>query len=169
MNLRAPITLSVLVLVVVFGGWYGWRQFDQPVDNPFAQEPPCESQQVAGTLARKQVLVNVFNASDREDLAATALRDLDRRGFSRGTAANAPAKLRVDTVLVVDPEPGSPQVRLVRAQFKGDVRVRRSGDLAQGVDVVLGRGYSGLLADAPRAVRVRGEREVCVPPGAAAG
>lgn len=166
MSLKAPITLSVLVLLLVFGGWYGWTQFDQPVDNPFAEKPPCETEQVAGSLSRRQVLVNVFNASGREDLAATTLRDLGKTGFSRGTAANAPSKLRVDSVLVVDPQPGSPQVRLVREQFRGEVRVRRSGDLAQGVDVVLGEGYSGLRKDAPRSVRVQGEQEVCVPVGA---
>jgi len=161
---RTPITLALLVLLVVFGAWYGWTQINQPISNPFADPPDCVPEQVDGKLTRAQVIVNVYNGSARNDLAASTLRELAQRDFSRGVAENAPGNLRVANVTVLDPEPGSAQVRLVRAQFQGQVQVRKNPDLAEGVDIVLGQGYLGLQGGAPATVRVRGDQEVCVPP-----
>ncbi len=161
---KTPITLALLVLVVVFGAWYGWTQFNKPVTNPFADPPGCVPEQIDGKLGRAQVIVNVYNASARNDLAASTLRELAKRDFSRGVAENAPGNLRVTNVTLLDPEPRSAQVRLVRAQFQGQVNVRKDPDLAEGVDIVLGQGYLGLRKDAPARVKVRGDQEVCVPP-----
>ncbi len=167
MNLRTPITLSALLLVLVGAAWYGWSQVDEPFENPFEEQPACVAQKIddGGKLTRDQVVVNVYNAGTRNDLASKTLRDLAERGFARGAAANAPDRLEVARVTVLDPDPKAAEVRLVRDQFKGKVSVRDRPDLGNaGVDVVVGNGYLGLKKNGPKSVRVQSEQEVCVPP-----
>ena len=168
MSLRTPITLGVLLGIVVSAGWYGWRQFDEPFENPFAgSSGVCEDRTVeAGDmLHRNQLLVNVYNAGTRNDLASSTLEDLVRIGFLRGVAANAPNRVDVHVVTVVDSDPSSAAVRLVRAQFQGRVRVADRPDLGdEGLDVFVGNGYLGLARHSPRAVRVRDDVDICVPP-----
>lgn len=166
MNLRTPITLAVLLLALLIGAGYGWSQVDAPFENPFAKPPPCVSQRIDGgeKLTRAQVVVNVYNAGSRDGLATSTLRSLAKRGFARGAAANAPERLQVATVTLLDPDPKAADVRLVRGQFKGKVEVRGRPDLGDaGVDVVVGNGYQGLKRVGPKSVRVDSGEEVCVP------
>ena len=168
MSLRTPITLVVLLGVVVGAGWYGWTKFEQPFENPFADSSDAcveETIQAGRGLHRDQVVVNVYNAGTRNDLASSTLEDLARIGFLRGEAANAPRRIEVAAVTVVDTEPSSPAVRLVRQQFQGKVRVEERPDLREdGIDVFVGNGYLGLKRQAPRLVTVRTDTEICVPP-----
>jgi len=165
-TLRTPITLVALLLVLVGAAWYGWSQLDDPFENPFAEEPACVSQQIddGGKLTPDQVVVNVYNAGSRNDLASKTLRGLTKRGFARGDAANAPDRIEVATVTLLDTDPKAAEVRLVRNQFKGKVEVRGKPDLGdEGVDVVVGNAYRGLKKNGPKSVRVDSEQEVCVP------
>jgi len=166
-NLRTPITLMALLLVLVGAAWYGWSQVDDPFDNPFAETPDCVSKQIndGGKLTRKQVMVNVYNAGTRNDLASKTLSALTRRGFVRGDAANAPDRLEVGRVTLLDPDPKAAEVRLVRVQFKGKVEIRDKPNLGSAaVDVVVGNGYLGLKKNGPTSVRVSRGEEICVPP-----
>ena len=168
MSLRTPITLLVLLGLVMGAGWYGWREFQEPFDNPFATgSDACVQQTVpAGErLHRNQVLVNVYNAGSRDGLATTTLEQLVTAGFLRGVASNAPRELKVRKVTVVDSRPTSAAVRLVRDQFRGRVKVATRPDLRDaGVDVFVGNAYSGLRPKAAHVITVRGDQEVCVPP-----
>ena len=168
MSLRTPITLAVLLAVVVGAGWYGWSQFEQPFDNPFADSSDAcvdKTLEAGQGLHRNQVLVNVYNAGTRNDLASSTLEDLAEIGFLRGVSENAPRRVEVSAVTVVDKEPSSAEVKLVRQQFQGRVRVQDKPDLrADGIDVFVGNGYLGLKRQAPRAIKVHSDTEICVPP-----
>jgi hypothetical protein len=166
-SLRTPITLVVLLAVVVGGGWYGWTQLQEPFDNPFAgRSDTCVNRTVkAGSdLRRDQVVVNVYNAGSRPDLASSTMDKLTNRGFRRGTATNAPRRINVGKITILDRDRSAADVRLVRAQFQGKVPVKRKPNLGDdGIDVVVGNGYRGLTRPAPRAVRVREDLAVCLP------
>lgn len=167
MSLRTPVTLTVLLMLVLGGGWYGWTQFQEPFDNPFADRSrSCVNRTIAAgnTLQPDQVVVNVYNAGTRVDLASSTLTDLARRGFRRGLATNAPGRIDVATIAILDRDKSTADVRLVRGQFQGRVPVERGPDLgARGIDVVVGDRYRGLTRPAPRTAPVRDDLTICVP------
>jgi hypothetical protein len=171
-RLRTPLTLLVLVGVVVGAGWYGWSQVQEPLDSPFGDSSKeCVKRTVeeGRTLRPGQVVVNVYNAGSRDGLASTTLDALVRRGFVRGTSSNAPRRVNVAAVAVIDGDPDSAAARLLRAQFRGPVPLHRRPDLGDtGLDVVVGNDYRGLRANAPRSATVRSDTDVCVPPTAGA-
>jgi hypothetical protein len=171
-SLRTPITLLVLLGVVVGAGWYGWSQVQEPLDNPFGDSgEDCVNRTVeeGRTLRPRQVVVNVYNAGNRDGLASATLDALVRRGFVRGTSANAPRRVNVSTVTVIDRDPDSAAVRLLRAQFRGPVPLQRRPDLGDvGLDVVVGNDYVGLQPNAPRSATARSDTDVCLPPSAGA-
>jgi hypothetical protein len=169
-SLRTPVTLLVLLGVVVGAGWYGWTQVQEPLENPFARnDDDCLTRTFEeGTRLRtSQVVVNVYNAGSRDGLASTTMDALVRRGFRRGVASNAPRRVDVADIAVVDGDPGSAAARLLRAQFRGRVPLQRRPDLTRaGLDVIVGNGYVGLRRHGPRSVRVRDDTNVCIPPKA---
>ena len=172
MSLRTPVTLLVLLGVVVGAGWYGWSQVQEPLGNPFGDSgKDCVSRTVeeGRTLRPGQVVVNVYNAGTRDGLASTTLDALVRRGFVRGTSANAPRRADVATVAVIDRDPDSAAAGLLRAQFRGPVPLQRRPDLTKtGLDVIVGNDYVGLKPNAPRSATVRSDTAVCVPQTAGA-
>lgn len=166
MRWRTPITLLVLLGVVVGAGWYGWEQFNDPVDNPFTTRPPCTDEQFAegDRLEANQVRVNVYNAGEVEGLAGATMDQLRRRGFRRGTAENAPTRIAVDDVAIYHRKLDSAAVRLVRRQFATRVEVHRRPDIADGVDVVIGSDFSGIDRSAGTNVQVSARERICVAP-----
>jgi LytR cell envelope-related transcriptional attenuator len=171
-SLRTPITLLVLLGVVVGAGWYGWSQVQEPLDNPFADNrKDCVNRTVeeGRTLRPGQVVVNVYNAGSRDGLASSTLDALVRRGFVRGTSSNAPRRVNVAAVAVIDGDPDSAAVQLLRAQFRGPVVLQRKPNLGEiGLDVIVGNDYPGLKPKAPRSATVRSDTDVCLPPSAGA-
>ncbi|HLK94647.1 MAG TPA: LytR C-terminal domain-containing protein [Nocardioidaceae bacterium] len=170
MSLRTPITLVVLLALVAAGGWYGWTKLQEPFDNPFAdRSDDCVNRTIkaGSTLGRDQVVVDVYNAGSRPDLASSTMDKLTNRGFRRGTATNAPRRVKVGRITILDKDRSSADVRLVRAQFQGKVPVQRRPNLGDdpidGIDVVVGNGYRGLARPTPRTVRVRENLRVCLP------
>jgi len=166
MRWRTPLTLLVLLGVVVTAGWYGWEQLNNPVDNPFAEQPRCTDEQFGegDRLQAEQVRVNVYNAGNLEGLAGATMDQLRRRGFRPGSAENAPADVSVDTVAIYDRLPESAAVRLVSKQFMGKVEVFRRPDIADGVDIVVGSGHRGIDPAASTNVQVSASEDICVPP-----
>lgn len=169
MSLKTPLTLVVLVILCVAGAALGWRLLTQdapPLDAGSARGTACKDRELdSGTkLKSSQIRVNVYNAGSISGLANTTMRSLSRRGFVAGVVDNAPAKTNAQNVVVLDPEPKSASVRLVAAQFKGDVDVRkRADDLSDGVDVIVGDDFQGIDADAKTSLSVQSNTNVCVP------
>ena len=164
MSLRTPLTLLALVGLLVVGSFLGWRLLTEEAPPLDGGRSECVAQQSGGQteLRSDEVRVNVYNAGSISGLASTTMRSLSRRDFLEGTVDNAPAGTKAQNVLLLDPAPKSPPVRLVAAQFKGDVVVRRHGDdLGEGVDVLVGDGFRGLDEDAATSLTLRNRTDEC--------
>ena len=165
MRLRTSLTLVVLVGLLVAGSVVGWTLVTEDAPE-LGGSSDCVNQQVNSktTLRSDDVRINVYNAGSIDGLASTTMRSLTRRGFVEGVVGNAPARTKAKNVLLLDPQPGSPPVRLVAAQFEGAVDIRRrSDDLSEGVDVLVGNGFRGVDGAAKTSMTVRETTEECVP------
>jgi hypothetical protein len=162
-----------LIAVLVFGLIVGWRLVTEEVpslrESTGSSEPSCQVQELkaGSTLRAAQVTVNVLNSGTTPNLAGDTMRALTRRGFEGGLTGNAPQGVRADSVVILDPDPSSSQVRLVLKQFEKRVQVRKSDDDdPAAVDIIVGNDFqasSGIDHDAPTSMKVRGKTDVCVP------
>jgi hypothetical protein len=167
-GLRTPITLAVLVVLVVGGALVGWGLATQSVPSLSGSDDkvPCKTVRLrpGAVLRISQVTVNVYNAGTVAGLAEDTQAALVDSGMRPGTTGNAPAEIESKRTLVLDPQPRSAAVQLVKAQFKTPVRVRKVGDdLARGVDVVVGDRTPKLRASGRSKITVDVTTEVCVP------
>jgi hypothetical protein len=170
MRLRTSLTLLALAGLLVIGSLVGWRLLTEDAPPLDTGSSACDGQpDTADTeLRSEEVRVNVYNAGSISGLASTTMRSLNRRGFEEGSVDNAPAGTKVKNVLLLDPEPKSAPVRLVAAQFVGDVVRRRHGDdLSEGVDIILGDDFRGVDEDAATSISLRSRTDECAPGDAA--
>src|SRR5690606_29282714 len=135
--LKSALTLAVLALLVVIAGAWGWSALTAPL--PHHDEPVaiCETTDVAAgdEVRRDQVVVSVFNGSDRSGLAGSTMAELTERGFVEGQVGDSPQP--ATTTQIWSSEPTNPAVLLVQKQFKRAAIV--PGDaLGDGITVVVG-------------------------------
>jgi LytR cell envelope-related transcriptional attenuator len=172
-NIRTPLTLILLVAILVVGLTVGWRlaTADAPSlrESTSSSEPTCQNREfkAGSTLRAQQVTVNVFNSGTTPDLAGDTMRALTKVGFEGGVTGNAPDGVRADSVVILDPNPKSSQVRLVAKQFGRGVDIRKptGDDDTAAVDIIVGNDFraSDLDDDAPTSMEVKGTTVVCVP------
>ena len=173
LNFRTPFTLVALIGVLVFGLVVGWRLLTEDVpslrESTGTSEPSCRIQELkaGSTLRAAQVTVNVFNSGTTPNLAGDTMRALTRRSFEGGLTGNAPQGVRADSVVILDSDPDSSQVRLVLKQFEKRITVKKSDDDdPSAVDIIVGNDFrvsSGIDHDAPTSMKVQGTTDVCVP------
>lgn len=173
LNFRTPLTLMALIAVLVFGLLVGWRLMTEPVpslrDSTGSSEPSCQVQELkaGSTLRSSQVTINVLNSGTTPNLAGDTMRALTKRGFEGGLTGNAPQGVRADSVVILDPDPKSDQVRLVAKQFAKRPKVEKSTeDDPAAVDIIVGNHFRvsrDLDRDARKSMKVRGTTDVCVP------
>jgi LytR cell envelope-related transcriptional attenuator len=172
-NIRGPLTLVALVVVLVVGLTVGWRLATDDVpslrESTGSSEPSCRMQELdaGSTLRVAQITVNVLNSGSTPNLAGDTMRALTKRGFEGGVTGNAPQGVRADRLAILDPDPKSSQVRLVARQFDGRIDVTKSseGDPAA-IDIIVGNDFrvsSGFDDSAPTEMKVKGTTDVCVP------
>lgn len=162
-HVRTALVLTVLVLLVVLGATWGWRQMTKPFPAK-AQASVCVDTPVkAGEkIFPAQVVVNVYNGSDREGLASRTISALTDAGFVPGKSGNAPAKLRVKTSQIWTTDPKNPAVQLVASWLhKPTVIHHRMKDL--GVVVVVGQDF-GQVAGGRKFVVAGADGSICSPP-----
>lgn len=167
-RLKTPLTLVVLVLLVAGALVVGVRLATQeiPALGGSPDDSACETQTIpAGDRLRStQVIVNVYNAGTVAGLAEETQAALVERGFLPGTAGNAPEDVRTREILILDPDPRSAAVQLVKRSLEPPVGVRQvDEDLAEGVDVVVGDDAGKVRTSGPAAITVDEATEVCVP------
>ncbi len=166
-RLSTAITLTVLSAILVVGAYVGLKALFAPLPESTdeATSPDCTVQQIdAGkTIATKDVMVSVLNASNRDGLATTTLQKLVERGFREGNAGNAPDDAGVKFVQVWTTEEDDQAAVLVARHFGKRVKVVQHDDLGPGIDVVLGPGFRGLAPNAPTSIKTEATEEVCVP------
>ena len=155
---RTPITLLILLGVLLYGAWWGYRNIIQPV--PKIPPPPCVEQTVSkGQLRANQVTVKVFNGGDRRGLAGDVGRSLRRKGFKVTLTTNTYEK--ISKTVVVGSGAKNPEVLFVKSFFK-DAVVRVDKRTDGSVDVLVGNKYGGFNNNA-RDTYVVKTKTVCLP------
>jgi hypothetical protein len=104
---------------------------------------------VALPLSPRRVLVNVYNATTRNGLAARTAKQLKAYGFQIGKVANDPLDRQVRTAELRGGPASTRQLRVLAAYVDRETvyRVKRSGSA---VDLVLGTRFTGLGGPATR-------------------
>jgi hypothetical protein len=158
---RTPFTLLVLLGILCYGAWWGYRNVIREV--PPAPPTPCVKQKVAkGQLRSTQVVVNVFNGGDKRGLAGDVSRALRERGFRIQRVADTGENIQ--RTVIVGAGAKNPEVLLVRGFFKGaEVRADPKNKTDGSVDVLVGNRYGGFNRNAARTFKVASST-VCLPP-----
>jgi hypothetical protein len=160
------VTLLVLCGILAVGAWVGWRELFRPVsEDDGTEQSACTSTEVrrGERLSTRAVTISVFNAGTRVGLADRTRNALVRRGFRDGGVGNAPSETEVRRVQVWTTQRRDVAAQLVARQFRGRVPIRVLDDnLGPGVVVVVGNGFDGLRAGAPRALRATKSQSTCV-------
>lgn len=149
MNWKTPVTMLVLLGILLGAAYYGWSTIvspDQDKDNAATQTPATKKTPGCTSVKRfkkgqavraEDIRVNIYNAGQIPGIAGETLDALTSKGFKDGVASNAPEAMSATNVTIVTKEPKSPEVRLVRIQFRGPVKVVK-GELSPGIDVLVG-------------------------------
>ncbi|QZY29327.1 LytR C-terminal domain-containing protein [Nocardioides coralli] len=160
------MTLLVLGGLLVLATVWGWSALTEPFPEK-ADPPICVDRdfEQGDTVARRDVTVSVWNASNRNGLAGLTMDLLTDVGFSRGQEGNAPDGAEVKRVQVWTGLPKKhPAVRLVARKLGKKVKVvDRTPDVA-GVLVVVGNAFDDLAKGGPRKVQADESVVICGPP-----
>ncbi len=130
---RTPVTLVVLLLVLGYGGWWGYQRVVAPFVPP--PPPPCVTQN-AQVLRPNQVTVRVYNGGGVRGFGSEVAKVLRSRGFVVSGVGNSEEKI-TSPVIIVGAAKENPEVQLVASQF-GQVEYRVDARPDHTVDVLLG-------------------------------
>lgn len=155
-----PVTLLLLIAVLGYGAWWGYRNVIRPV--PARAPDPCVTQSVGPALKANKVTVNVYNGGYKQGLATTVAKALKAKGFIIKNVDNTDE--RIKTTVIVGADANNPEVKLVVAQFK-NATVRADQRPDHTVDVLVGNTYGGMNPKAPVEIVVPGH-SVCLPSSA---
>jgi hypothetical protein len=143
---RQQITLVLVLLLLLATGAVGYAVYSGAIGGPeevnLAKLPPCGP--VVKAPAPEKVHVNVYNATQRDGLAAKTANALALRSFAVGKYANDPKSERVTGVAIIRYGPkGSAAAKVLALHVAGAKMVndKRKG---AGVDLVLGAKYKSL-------------------------
>lgn len=157
-SLVTPITLLLLLAVLAFGGWWGYKHLTAPL--PPAPIASCTPQPVGQKLASKKVKVNIYNGGRKRGLASQVANTMKARQFVVDQVDNT--EDRVTTTQVIGVTTDDPAVKLVLAQFKNAEAVA-DGQSDGVVDVKVGTQYGGMNdTKSPWQVDIKGP--ACVAP-----
>lgn len=163
-HVKTLLTLAVLTVLVLVGLTWGLSAMTRPFPHTVATKPCYPTAYHAGQrISPPLVLVNVYNASDRDGLAERTMSAFDNQGFGPGSVGNAPDKAVVHFAQVWTLDPGAPDVKLVASRLGPQARVVRRDGGTDGVVVVVGPKFTKLKTGAP-SIKVTGNATVCSPP-----
>jgi hypothetical protein len=146
---RALITLAIVALMLFFAFWYAYSYYRTDRDRTPTATPTCTTTK---TVAPASVTLNVYNATNRNGLAARTATEVRKRGFKVATVANDPLQKTVDrTAEVRYGKSGTNGAKLVLALVKGS-RAVLDARTDSSVDLVLGEKFTA-LAPAPKPTR----------------
>jgi hypothetical protein len=144
---RQQVTLLVIFVVLLVTGGVGYAVYSGALggDEPLnvSALPPCPA--TKAPITPRQVVVNVYNATDRRGLAAKTATTLSLREFAVGTVANDPRSEKVTGTVIVRYGPrGKAAAQLLSRHLPAPKLVidKRKG---AAVDLVLGAKFAGLL------------------------
>ena len=156
---RSLFVLGTVLLGLFFAFWYALSYYQaESSARGRASAPTCRPYD-ADAVTPQKTTVNVYNATNRNGLAASVSKGLEARGFIIGKVANDPSKRKVPPVAEVRHGPGGKaHAQLVLSALpKGATAVadKRKGAV---VDVALGAKFTTL----PPATS--DELPMCAPP-----
>ncbi|MFZ2623937.1 MAG: LytR C-terminal domain-containing protein [Propionibacterium sp.] len=150
-----PVILVVLVAMMAFGLWWGWKMLMHPIDN---SSSGCVTKS-ASTLTTSQVQIRVLNAGTVRGRAGDIATTLTSKGFSVVSTTNTSNQVSGTTVIGATAD--DPEVLLV-AGFLPGAKLTGDGRSDHRVDVVVNDQFAGFTQDAPTTVNVPGGK-ICVP------
>lgn len=151
-----PITLLVLLGILGFGAWWGYREISKPL--PGNVPTPCVTTP-AKELTSSQVAVRVLNGGYTTGLGTKVGKALEVKGFKVLFTGNS--KERIKKTVIVASTADAPEAKLVLGFFK-DATIRPDARVDATVDVLVGSEYGDMNADAPTSIAVS-SGSVCVP------
>ena len=156
---RSALTLLVLGLLLVGATVWGWGALTEP----FPQDEPvaiCEDTAVtAGSEVRRdEIVVSVFNGSQRSGLAGATIARLEERGFVPGDVGDAPQQASTTQIWADDAT--NPAVKLVKRQFKR-AKVVPGTQIGAGVVVVVGENFKNLRRKQVESVLAKADATYC--------
>jgi len=158
-GLRSGLTLLALGLLLVAATVWGWGALTEPLpqDDPVAI---CEDTEVtAGSEVRRdEIVVSVFNGSQRSGLAGATIAQLEERGFVPGDVADAPQEVARTQIWADDAT--NPAVQLVKRQFKR-AKVVSGTQIGPGVVVVVGEKFDNLRRKQVESVLAKADATYC--------
>lgn len=139
------------ILLAIGGGvgswWFLWRE-SAAAPATLTCPPPAPPQLVAPAPAPvppARVTLNVYNATDRQGLAAQVADDLEKRGFKIKKVGNAPAKADVPGPAEVRSGPKGDAARVALAAHVDAETLVSDARKDATVDLVIGRSFQQLL------------------------
>lgn len=161
-SMKSAVTLLVLAGLLLVAALWGWQAATRPFPSS-EPAPLCTDVTVltGKQVFRDQVVVSVFNGSDRSGLAGATTELLEDRGFVGADSGNAPTK--VNGVQIWSDEPRNAAVRLVARQFKS-AKVVSGEQLGRGVVVVVGESFKSLRKKEVESVTAVEPSTFCSPP-----
>lgn len=156
---RSGLTLLVLGLLLVIATLWGWNAVTEPLPRV---EPVaiCEDTAVtAGAEVRRdEIVVSVFNGSQRSGLASATIAQLEERGFVAGDVGDAPQQASSTQIWADDPT--NPAVQLVQRQFK-QAKIVPGTQVGPGVVVVVGEKFKTLRKEQVESVLAEADTTYC--------
>ena len=159
---RTLIVLGTVLLGLFFAFWYALSYYQaESTAGSRSPSPTCRPYDPDAVTPDKTT-VNVYNATNRNGLAASVSKSLEARGFVIGKVANDPSKRKAPTVAEVRHGPGGEaQAKLLLSALpKGATAVADERKGAT-VDLALGAKFTTLPA-----VSTEGALPMCPAPSA---
>lgn len=164
-SFKTPITLLVLLGILLFGGWWGWKHLMMPL--PADMPTACETRSVGKELKAPDVTVNVLNGGMSRGLATSVSKTLVTKGFQVNDVGNTDE--RIGDTIVRGATTDAPEVKLVAGYFR-NAKVEADNRIDHSVDVLVGNNWipagnpnASFIDDAPASVAVPGGT-ACLPP-----
>lgn len=136
---RTPLTLLVLLAVLGYGAWWGYKTVLTSGD---AKGPATCVTQSAQVVVPSQVTVRVLNGGTVRNFAGDVAKALRDRGYKVSAVGNTDEQIA--SVVVVGASESAPEVILVASNFAG-VTLRSDARVDHTVDVLLGQKPDGFM------------------------
>ncbi len=161
---KSAAVLAGLGVLLLLAALWGWRAATEPFPGK-ADAPRCVDTPVAvgDKVFPAQVMVSVYNASERNGLAGRTMDLFADAGFGEGDTGNATGDSDVTTAVVWTETPTNPDVLLVASRLGPDVEIVRREGRGIGVTVLVGDDFEALVKGNRRIV-AEADTSICSPP-----
>lgn len=161
---KSTVVLAGLGVLLLIAAFWGWGAVTEPFPGK-AEVPRCVVTPVAAgdKVFPAQVMVSVYNVSERNGLAGRTMDLFVDAGFGEGDTGNATEDSDVTTAVIWTDTPTSPDVLLVASRLGPDVEIVRREGRGIGVTVLVGDDFEALVKGNRRIV-ADADARICSPP-----